>query len=305
MIMQAFHLLIVLFFILESHAYHLIPFHPLSRQATVSKRPFTPINQPSQSPLFQTLQTSPVTQNTTSFNSVLPKQIHPLLNVFQVIWEFSRPHTLVGSGLSIICLYLYAVPKTLWKSSIFITSLINSLIPSLLTNIYITGLNQITDIEIDKVNKPYLPIVAGKITKEQAIGVIIACMGISSWMVRDATWPLQATVFGSAFLGTIYSLPPFRLKRYPLLAAFCILVVRGTLVNLGFLLQAKADVLGQVFPSFLRALVAYPDGLLITAFFAIFGIVIALMKDVPDIRGDTVSNIRTFSVKLGAGKMFR
>ena len=37
----------------------------------------------------------------------------------------------------------------------------------------------------------------------------------------------------TGLLGTAYSLPPFRLKRFPILAAFCILVVRGSLVNLG------------------------------------------------------------------------
>ena len=32
-------------------------------------------------------------------------------------------------------------------------SLIESAIPALLMNIYITGLNQVTDVEIDKINK--------------------------------------------------------------------------------------------------------------------------------------------------------
>jgi homogentisate phytyltransferase/homogentisate geranylgeranyltransferase len=41
-----------------------------------------------------------------------------------------------------------------------------------------------------------------------------------------------------------------------------------------------------------------------TVFFAVFGAVIALMKDVPDIKGDKENNIRSFSVRAGAEKMF-
>ncbi len=39
-------------------------------------------------------------------------------------------------------------------------------------------------------------------------------------------------------------------------------------------------------------------------FFAIFGIVIALMKDVPDIHGDRTFNIRSFTVRLGQKRIF-
>ena len=95
----------------------------------------------------------------------------------------------------------------------------------------------------------------------------------------------------------------------------CILVVRGSIVNLGFFLQAKATVLGEVLirPTSWHALrafasqlgAAYPEAVALTSFFAVFGLVIALMKDVPDIRGDVEYKIPSFSVKLGAVKMFR
>jgi 4-hydroxybenzoate polyprenyltransferase len=39
-------------------------------------------------------------------------------------------------------------------------------------------------------------------------------------------------------------------------------------------------------------------------FFAVFGIVIALMKDVPDVLGDESSNVRTFSVRVGQKRIF-
>jgi homogentisate phytyltransferase/homogentisate geranylgeranyltransferase len=176
-------------------------------------------------------------------------------------------------------------------------------------NVYITGLNQVTDVEIDKVNKPYLPMASGDLSTRRGILVVLASLIGSLYLVKDSLWPLQSVVIGSGILGTLYSMPPFRLKRFPLLAAFCILVVRGSLVNMGFFFQAKAILLAsqkQHLPSSLwTACAMYPESVLLTTFFAIFGIVIALCKDIPDIEGDRQFNIASFSVQLGAAAMFR
>lgn len=169
-------------------------------------------------------------------------------------------------------------------------------------NVYITGLNQVSDVEIDKINKPYLPIASGELKYGTAVAVV--CFSLLAAFVTsvNAQLPLKATLLGSFVLGTLYSLPPFRLKRFPLLAAFCILVVRGSLVNLGFIMQAKAAVYNSAvsLQEFLR-----PESVAVTIFFAIFGMIIALMKDVPDIEGDKAFKITSFSVRNGAGKMFR
>ena len=234
-----------------------------------------------------------------------PNPVYSMVSFMKVLWDFTRPHTIVGSGISVLALYAFGTPPQLWGTSKFIASLWSCLLPALLMNIYITGLNQVTDIEIDRINKPYLPIAAGELSKEHGITVVIASLISSMYLVRNADWPLQAVVLGSGVLGTLYSLPPFRLKRYPALAAFCILIVRGSLVNMGFFLQAKTQMLGEVLPSFGAACRRFPESVLLTSFFAVFGIVIALMKDVPDVKGDKMNSISSFSVKLGAKKMFR
>ena len=228
-----------------------------------------------------------------------------LMSFVKVLWDFTRPHTIVGSGISVVALYTYGTPPHLWGTQKFFSSLGSCLLPALLMNIYITGLNQVTDVDIDRINKPYLPIAAGNLSKEHGILVVIASLISSLYLIRNVAWPLQAVVTGSCILGTLYSMPPFRLKRYPLLAAFCILIVRGTLVNMGFFLQAKVQVLGESIPSVMSACRMFPESVLLTVYFAIFGVVIALMKDVPDVKGDKMNNISSFSVKLGAAKMFR
>jgi hypothetical protein len=42
----------------------------------------------------------------------------------------------------------------------------------------------------------------------------------------------------------------------------------------------------------------------VTLFFAVFGTIIAIMKDIPDIIGDRLFSISSFSVRLGARPVF-
>ena len=50
-----------------------------------------------------------------------------------------------------------------------------------------------------------------------------------------------------------------RLKRFPLLAALCILTVRGSLINLGFLLDAKNQMVEPIGSRLVAAVVAFPE----------------------------------------------
>lgn len=172
--------------------------------------------------------------------------------------------------------------------------LLTAIIPALLLNIYIVGVNQYFDIQIDRINKPYLPLASGALTKPDAQLTIAlsAVIGLLFCLAPLATPALRVVLIGSAILGTIYSAPPFRLKRFALLASILILTVRGLLVNIGFFLHSSAS---NVLP---------PVIVFASAFFTFFGIVIALLKDVPDTRGDMVFGIRTFSVRMGVDKVF-
>lgn len=227
------------------------------------------------------------------------------LQTLKDVWDFSRPHTIIGSSISILSVYLFSIPRAFWGTRLFLEGFLKALLPSLLANVYVTGLNQVTDIEIDRINKPYLPLASGNMSKSMGVSLVTLCGILATLLVWNASTFLKSAVLGSMFLGTIYSLPPFRLKRYPLLAAFCILTVRGALVNVGFFFDAKKSVLNQPLGSLSDMLRMYPESFFANLFFAIFGLVIALMKDVPDVSGDTENNIRTFSVRLGSKTMFR
>lgn len=210
-------------------------------------------------------------------------------------WQFSRPHTIIGTSLSVIALYLLAVANF----DINFSSLPFIFLPwlaCLCGNVYIVGLNQLEDVEIDKINKPHLPLASGEFTLKQG-QIIVATAGIlalilSAW---GGIW-LWATVAVSLLIGTAYSLPPIRLKRFPLWAAFCIFTVRGVIVNIGIFLHFSQKFTNEVFlPETVWAL---------TWFIVVFTVAIAIFKDVPDLEGDKQYNISTFTLILGKQKVF-
>ena len=226
-----------------------------------------------------------------------------------VLWRFTRPHTLIGSALAIPALHMFAAPTlNAALSAQCLVSMLYSMFPALLMNLYITGLNQVTDVEIDKINKPYLPIAAGILSKRTAIAVCLVALAAS--LACGVAHPVLGTrglnvaLWGSGILGTLYSLPPFRLKRFPFLAAFCIVAVRGTIINASFFAHAKAAVFGDPTATVLGCILTDPRCLWSSLFFGVFGLVIAIMKDVPDVLGDKISDIRTFSVRVGPQRIF-
>ena len=86
-------------------------------------------------------------------------------------------------------------------------------------------------------------------------------------------------------VGALYSLPPFRLKRFPVAASLCITGVRSLVVNLGVYWHFAGDIAPPVWA--------------LCLFVLPFSFAIAVLKDVPDIEGDRRYSIRTFTVRLG------
>lgn len=92
-------------------------------------------------------------------------------------------------------------------------------------------------------------------------------------------------------LGTIYSVPPFQFKRFPILAGSIIACVRGFLLNFG-VYYAVREALGV--PFYWNPVVAF-----ISSFMTVFAGIIAVTKDLPDVEGDEAYNIETFASKYG------
>ena len=90
------------------------------------------------------------------------------------------------------------------------------------------------------------------------------------------------------FLGGIYSVPPIRTKKNPLLAGLTIATVRGFLLNFGVYYAVK-DAIGASFAW-------SPKVSFVARFMTIFATVIAVTKDLPDIEGDKVRRRVCFNI---------
>ncbi|HHP7231488.1 MAG TPA: homogentisate phytyltransferase [Xenococcaceae cyanobacterium] len=213
------------------------------------------------------------------------------------LWKFSRPHTIVGTTLSVLAIYLISLATTNSAiSRLNIWQMLAVWIACLCGNVYIVGLNQLTDVEIDRINKPHLPLAAGEFSLKQGKW-IVGITGLLAILIAalSGIW-LLATIIISLFIGTAYSLPPIRLKRFPLFAALCILTVRGVIVNLGIFLHFTSKFQGK---ELLNLNIE-----LLTLFILLFTIAIAIFKDVPDLEGDQKYNISTFTLILGKSTVF-
>ncbi|MEL6555525.1 MAG: homogentisate phytyltransferase [Cyanobacteria bacterium J06621_11] len=228
--------------------------------------------------------------------------LHPMkepIAWLKAFWQFSRPHTIVGTSFSTIALLaitLAALPDALNLSQILGVWLI-AWIACLCGNVYIVGLNQVEDIAIDRINKPHLPIASGEFTKQHGQRLVWLTGGgaIALALISQNIF-LILTVVLSLIIGTAYSLPPIRLKRYPFWASMCILVVRGAIVNLGLYLYFSTQLgLGTVVPARIWALML---------FILVFSFAIAIFKDIPDLEGDRQFNISTYTLQLGQKKVF-
>lgn len=201
--------------------------------------------------------------------------IHPIRTLF----AFSRPHTMMGTAISVPAIGAYAGECA---------AMSGALPAALLANFYVTGLNQMTDVSIDYINKPNLPIASNQMSMTEARNAIL----ISAVLSIIASWhsrALMATTASSMVLGTLYSSEPFRFKRNPVLAAMSIIIVRGIIVNTGFFCYALKSF-------------AFPKG--IVFFFSIFASLIAAMKDTPDTEGDMLHDIPSFAIAHGRRRIF-
>jgi homogentisate phytyltransferase / homogentisate geranylgeranyltransferase len=203
----------------------------------------------------------------------------------RVLWRFSRPHTVLGTTVSVLALYVIAADAGHATGA---PDLLATLVAAWCVNVAIVGINQVEDVDIDRINKPDLPIAAGDLSLGAA-KAIVAFATVVPVAMALTQGPIElGAVLLALSAGAAYSMPPLRLKRFPVLAALSIMLVRAAVVNLG------------VYGHFARSLHDVPGVVwALTLFVLPFSAAIAVLKDVPDVEGDRRFRIRTFSVRLG------
>jgi len=166
----------------------------------------------------------------------------------------------------------------------------------LLGNSFIVGINQIYDVDIDKLNKPFLPVASGEMSERFAWASVFVGGVLGPCIVAKFFPPLLFKLYMlGCGLGAVYSIPPFRTKQNPILAGLTIATVRGFLLNFGVYYAVK-DAIGSTFGW-------SPKVSFIARFMTVYAAVIAVTKDLPDTEGDKAYNIETFATKLGVDKI--
>jgi 4-hydroxybenzoate polyprenyltransferase len=193
-------------------------------------------------------------------------------------------------------------PARQLTASVILTVILGSLCASFM-NAASNAINQIYDLEIDRINKPNRPLVTGELTIRQAwifSWVMYALAIVPTWLVvvyPYTTWraklsaPLSAHecffIYIAGMIFTfIYSAPALgRTKRLPFGANVTIAIPRGCLLKVaGWTMVA-------------RALVAEPW--FIGSIFMLFLLGAASTKDFSDIEGDRAGGCRTLPIRYG------
>ena len=223
--------------------------------------------------------------------------------------SLARPFTLFPPLLGIIsgaiCAWGSAHnpdPARQLTASVILTVVLGSLCASFL-NAASNALNQLYDLEIDRINKPDRPLVTGELTVRQAwifTWVMYVLAILPTWLVvvyPYTTWtqklfaPLSAHecffIYIAGMIFTfIYSAPAFgRTKRHAILANVTIAIPRGCLLKVaGWTMVARAYVAEPWF---------------IGAIFMLFLLGAASTKDFSDMKGDLAGGCFTLPIRFG------
>eukprot|EP00980_Cylindrotheca_fusiformis_P022105 scaffold8995_cov139-Cylindrotheca_fusiformis.AAC.2 len=220
---------------------------------------------------------------------------------FRALYKFARPHTIRGTILASIAGTTRALIDTpgaianaKWRT--MLPRAFIGMVALVLGNAFIVGINQIFDKDIDEMNKPFLPVASGEMSKKAAWIAVVASGAFGPILVGKFFPQLlfRLYCFG-LLLGGIYSVPPIRTKKNPLLAGLTIATVRGFLLNFGVYYAVK-DAIGATFQW-------SPKVSFVARFMTIFATVIAVTKDLPDIEGDKAFQIETFATKVGVKRI--
>ncbi|KAG2403132.1 Glycinol 4-dimethylallyltransferase [Vigna angularis] len=221
-------------------------------------------------------------------------------NFMAAVYQFIYPYALYGQATATISASLVAVEKLSDISPLVFIGLLQAVLPHSFMVLYANGVNQVFDFEIDKINKPYLPLAAGKLSfRTSAFIVALAAILGLGFNLMIGSPPLIWNFVVCVTLWTCYSvnLPFLRWKQYPVMASLLIFVC-GTFINpIAYFLHMQTFVLK-------RPLVFTRSFIVFLLFMSFYSPGIALAKDIPDVEGDIKHGVDSFAARLGQKNIF-
>jgi 4-hydroxybenzoate polyprenyltransferase len=208
--------------------------------------------------------------------------------------DFARPFTLIAPALGFVSAAATAIgahPREPWSMWLVVPPILGAVMAAVL-NIASNGLNQIFDLEIDRINKPKRPLPGGRMGLGEAWGITLVSFAIAfalAWFVapggrHECFW----MVLAAAVITTLYSVPPFRTKRLGIWANVTIAIPRGVLLKVAGWSSVKTA--AGLEPWFLGAI------------FGLFLLGATTTKDFADMKGDARGGCRTLPIRYGVAR---
>jgi chlorophyll/bacteriochlorophyll a synthase len=205
--------------------------------------------------------------------------------------DLARPFTLVAPALGFMSGALTAIgaaPRERWSPALLVAPLVGSVMAATL-NAGNNALNQIYDLEIDRVNKPKRPLPSGRLDVAQVwwfTNITYAISLLLAWLVapggrHECFWLVLIAVVCTY----IYSVPPMRTKRLGIWANVTIAIPRGTLLKVAGWSSVKT--------------IAGVEPWYIGAIFGLFLLGATTTKDFADMEGDRRGGCRTLPIQYG------
>src|SRR5205085_6926719 len=210
---------------------------------------------------------------------------------FRLLLEYSRPFTLVAPALGFAsgaATAAGAFPREAWRVDLVIYPFIGLVMAAVL-NAASNALNQIYDLEIDRINKPRRPLPSGRLSLQSAWTFTFITYAIAlalAWFVSPAGrhecfW----IVVVATIITILYSAPPFRTKRLGIWANVTIAIPRGVLLKVAGWSAVKT--------------IAGVEPWYIGAIFGLFLLGATTTKDFADMEGDRQGGCRTLPIQYG------
>jgi 4-hydroxybenzoate polyprenyltransferase len=208
-----------------------------------------------------------------------------------VLYEFSRPFTLLAPALGFASGAVTAAgaaPPENWSAALLTYPVIGLTMAAVL-NAASNALNQIFDLEIDRINKPRRPLPSGRLSLRDAwlfTAVAYAVALVLAWSVQpggrhECFW----IVLVAAAITVLYSAPPLRTKRLGIWANVTIAIPRGVLLKVAGWSAVKTVM--AVEPWFIGGI------------FGLFLLGASTTKDFADMGGDATGGCRTLPIVYG------
>lgn len=208
------------------------------------------------------------------------------------LWvELSRPFTLIAPALGVVSGAITAAgasPRDEWTTALLTYTTLGALMAAVL-NAASNALNQIYDLEIDRVNKPARPLPSGRLSIQDAWIFTIATYVVAlvlAWFVAPGGRHECFWIVVVATIATFaYSCPPIRTKQRGIWANITIAVPRGVLLKVAGWSCVKT--IFGVEPWFIGGI------------FGLFLLGASTTKDFADMEGDARGGCKTLPILYG------